>query len=140
MRENYLNTNELKLSILKSDGESTIYRLSLGFFETELSVFRMKTNHNYYHNKEAAEIGGNGKVFHLEFEGNLYVGKLINMKNYNEKILMKFLTEVFFAKLFSELEIGPKFYPLYGYDCIIFDDGVEFIMEKCQNFFKFSHI
>ena len=100
----------------------------------------MKTNHNFYHDKEEAEVGGNGKVFYLQFEEQHYVSKLITMKSFSEKVLLKFFRELFFAKLFSELEIGPRFYALYGYDCIIFDDGVEFIMEKCQNFLNFSHI
>ena len=41
--------------------------------------------------------------------------------------------EIFFTKMASALKIGPTFYPLFGYDCIIFEDGIEFVMEKCED-------
>lgn len=36
------------------------------------------------------------------------------------------------AKIASALEIGPKYYQLFGYDALIFDDGVHFVTQFCH--------
>lgn len=45
------------------------------------------------------------------------------------------LREAFCAKVASALQIGPKFCNIFGYDVLIFDDGLQFAMEMCETRF-----
>ena len=45
------------------------------------------------------------------------------------------LKEAFLAKMASALQIGPKFCNIFGYDVLIFNDGLQFAMEMCETKF-----
>lgn len=36
------------------------------------------------------------------------------------------------AKIMSALEVGPKFYPIFFYDAIIYENKIQFAMELCR--------
>ena len=86
------------------------------------------------------EIACKGTFSHVtfaSFENEEYAIKFISTKeasdDYIDDYVRVILQEIFFAKIASALGIGPSFHPLFGYDCVIFEDGVEFFMEKCLN-------
>ena len=72
--------------------------------------------------------GSFGKIFCIEREKQKFVVKFIKLIKLNALSLNYVFREIFFMKMASALKIGPTFYPLSGYDCIIYEDGIEFVM------------
>ena len=77
--------------------------------------------------------GSFGKIFCIEKNKKKFAVKFIKMNKLNASNLNYVLREIIFTKMASALKIGPTFYPLSGYDCIIYEDGIEFVMEKCED-------
>lgn len=50
------------------------------------------------------------------------------MKNNQTDSIDMALREVFMAKLFSSLEIGPKFSQIFQYDAILYDKSLQYAM------------
>lgn len=46
--------------------------------------------------------------------------------------IKEIITECCYSKLFSALRIGPAFIKLFGFDLVIYEDSVEFALEKCK--------
>lgn len=74
-----------------------------------------------------------GKVSTLLYHFKRYAAKLINHSKAHKEARDKAIKEVAFAKIASALAIGPTFYKLFGYDAILFNDGLEYYMEECSH-------
>ena len=55
-----------------------------------------------------------------------------NNFSYKSKGFQNILKEIFITKMISALNVGPKFYPVCGYDAVWYNDGVQFFLEKCN--------
>ena len=137
IRKLHSSGNKPEIVIVKTDSESTTYEVTIGLYSMFVHMLAMDLSYNFCNDKEILFKGGKGSIFFTEFKGEKYAAKFVHFEKMSEYILTKLLTEIFFSKFVSALEIGPTFEPLYGYDCILFSDGMEFLMEKCENNFDY---
>ena len=86
------------------------------------------------------DSGAYGRIYEKTFKEKSYVAKFLpfvrKKENQEEEELERqiwfFLREVFITKIASQLGVGPKFYGFFSYDLIIFKDGAQFVLEKCE--------
>ena len=45
------------------------------------------------------------------------------------------MKEYAFLKIAAVLEVGPQIMPIFGFDLLVFEDCIEFSMEKCEPLF-----
>ena len=73
--------------------------------------------------------GNFGDVFKLQAEkGKNYALKNIKVANKSSESFDQALKEVFLAKLFSALEVGPKFATILSYDAILYKNSLQYAM------------
>ena len=98
----------------------------------ELKIFKINLPHSFTPKESEIAEGSFGKIFNVELDSEKYVTKFIAMKNHNKKKLASVLQEIFFTKIASALKVGAEFADIYGYDAIVFNDGISFALERCQ--------
>ena len=72
--------SQIRISVDKTDGESTLYNVYLGFFQTKISVLNINGPSNLFEEKTASFKGSFGSVFFICFESKEYIVKFIPFK------------------------------------------------------------
>ena len=107
-----------------------------------LLALRIGMKNNFGLDKGEVAKGNYGQVSIGLFKDREIAMKFIpfGRKSENQNELEIIFKEVFMTKLASALSVGPKFSDVFGYDLLIFYDGAQFCMEKCETELKNEYI
>ena len=72
--------SQIRISVDKTDGESTLYNVSLGFFQTKISALNINGPSNLFEEKIASFKGSYGSVFCICFQSREYIVKFVHFK------------------------------------------------------------
>lgn len=84
--------------------------------------------------KDYVAEGKYGRISSILSDSKKYITKLIHNPSASDKKLSRSIRELFMAKLASALGVGPTVCQPFGYDGVVFKDGLEYAMEECEPF------
>lgn len=123
----------LSVCILETDFESMKVSLHYGFLKMVCFVIFCKLPQKLLSRLPLLGMGSFGKVYEFEVDGCAYTLKSIEEKvTHYREISLSFYKEFFITCLADELGVGPRVFPVFGYDIIITEGCVMFAMEKCE--------
>jgi serine/threonine protein kinase len=119
--------------ILKKFGNGYCFKVSIGYFEMEISVLITSYN-SFSFQRSFFSAGASGEIYQQNSEKNNIAIKSQRKKEGIEfdSSLNLILKEYFALKIASTLGYGPKLFKIFGFDLVCFENAIEFSMEFCQ--------
>lgn len=123
---------DLRFIFAGKNASTASYIVDLGRFRLTINLLNLQGSTPIEKNKEVTlGSGAFGTVLVKKVANTEFVAKVIQRKDKTPSELEEIIKEVAISKLCAMHEIAPGFETSIPYDIIVYDNAVQFHLEKC---------